>query len=142
MEYVHEGIQKGNQMYAYSTQSITSDKLLKIKNGNSEVVKQGYITKNIDYIFYTSSDLNENYKLYICDKNGNNEKEYTFSFGRPSEGEEEDNNNTTKIFLICLFSILTIILIVVLIIIFRRRCKKKNSENLLSRDSNENNLNN
>ena len=32
VQFAHVALKKGNQMYAYSTQIITSDKLLKIKN--------------------------------------------------------------------------------------------------------------
>ena len=38
--------------------------LLKISD---DIVKQGNITKNIDYIFYTSPDLDNKHELYICD---------------------------------------------------------------------------
>ena len=57
-----------------------------------KIVKQGYITKNIDYIFYTSSDLNENYKLYISDNDGNNERQYTFKFASPTSGADDQDN--------------------------------------------------
>ena len=94
MEYVHSGITKGNQMYAYCTKSITKNHLLKIKNGNGEIVKQGSITKTIDYIFYTSPNLDKNYKLYICDTNGNSEVEYTLTFGNPTSGDDDQDKKT------------------------------------------------
>ena len=40
MEYVHSGITKGNQMYAYYTGSIQANKILRVKNENSEIVKE------------------------------------------------------------------------------------------------------
>ena len=76
MEYVHEGISKGNQMSAYYSNSIQPTKKLIIKNGSGEIVKEGNITKKIDYIFYTSQELDKNYKLYICNLDGSNEKHY------------------------------------------------------------------
>ena len=91
MEYVHEGILKGNQMYAYYSGTLSQDKILKIKNGNGDIVKEGNITKTIDYIFYSSPDTNKNYKLYIYDKNGGNEKEYTLKFGTPTSGSDDQD---------------------------------------------------
>ena len=79
-------------MYAYYNQSISQDKILTIKNGKDEIVKQGYISKDIDYIFYTSSDLNENYKLFISDLDGKNENQYTFTFGNPINGADNQDN--------------------------------------------------
>ena len=52
MECIHEGIKKGNEMYAYFAGAITKNKILKIKDENNVVVKQGNITKDINYIFY------------------------------------------------------------------------------------------
>ena len=70
---------------------VSKDKILKIKNGNGDIVKEGNITKTIDYIFYSSPDTNKNYKLYIYDKNGGNEKEYTLKFGTPTSGSDDQD---------------------------------------------------
>ena len=45
MEYVHSGILKGNQMYAYYTGNIQANKILRIKNENNEVVKEATLPK-------------------------------------------------------------------------------------------------
>ena len=58
MEYIHSGIKKGNSMYAYYAGAITKDKTLIIKDENNVVVKEGAITKDINYIFYSSLKLN------------------------------------------------------------------------------------
>lgn len=94
MEQIHNGILKGNQKYAYYAQRISSGKTLKIKNGNSEVVKQGNITKDINYIFYSSSSLDNNYKFYIYNKDGSNEKELKFSFGNAKTGDDDQDIKT------------------------------------------------
>ena len=57
MKNVHIGIKKGNEMYAYYALSLTKDKTLTIKNGNGEVVKEGQIAKDINYIFFASLAL-------------------------------------------------------------------------------------
>ena len=93
MEYVHNGISKGNQMYAYYSQSISKNKILKIKNGDGDIVKQGNITKNIDYIFYTSPDLDNKHELYICDSNGSNEKKYSLTFKNPTSGSDDQDKS-------------------------------------------------
>ena len=90
MEYIHEGIKKGNMMYAYYAGDITKDKTLTIKNGNNEVVKEGEITKDINYIFYSSLQLDENYHFYITDSTGT-QTEYTFSFGTPESGDDDED---------------------------------------------------
>ena len=154
MEYVHEGISKGNQMSAYYSGNIQPTKKLKIKNGDSETVKEGIITKKIDYIFYTSPDLDKNYKLYICDSDGSNEQQYTFSFVNSKGGnddqdtktdnEDDGNNggnsdkgsNSKKTFLICFFSILIPLIIIILVIFICRR-GKKNSDEIMGTESNQ-----
>ena len=85
MECIHLGIKKGNEMYAYYKGSISKDKTLIIKNENNEVVKEGKITKDINYIFYSSLKLNKNYRFYI------DSKEYTFTFGTPESGEDDED---------------------------------------------------
>ena len=83
MEYVHSGLQKGNQAYAYYSQSINKNQLLTIKNGDGNVVKTANITKNINYIFYSSPDLDKNYKFYI------NENQYNFNTYNSPNGEDD-----------------------------------------------------
>ena len=90
MEQIHLGIKKGNEMYAYYSGAITKDKTLKIKNENNEVVKEGEITKDINYIFFSSFKLNQNYKFYIYDQSGN-ETQLTFTFGNPESGEDDED---------------------------------------------------
>ena len=96
MECIHEGIKKGNEMYAYYKGAIYKDKTLIIRNENNEVVKEGQITKDINYIFYSSMQLNKNYRFNVDDSSGS-ETEYTFTFGTPESGEDDedvhDDNN-------------------------------------------------
>ena len=95
MDCIHDGIKKGNEMYAYYKGSISQGKTLKIRNENNEVVKEGQITKDINYIFYSSLKLNQNYKFYICDSSGS-ETQYTFVFGIPESGEDDEDVHDDK----------------------------------------------
>ena len=94
LDILAKGISKGNQMSAYYSGNIQPTKKLKIKNGDSETVKEGIITKKIDYIFYTSPDLDKNYKLYICDSDGSNEQQYTFTFVNSKGGNDDQDTKT------------------------------------------------
>ena len=89
MECIHDGIKKGNEMYAYYKGDITKDKTLIIKNENNEIVKKCSITKDINYIFYSSLNVNENYRFYI-DDNGS-QTELSFTFGKPEEGDDDED---------------------------------------------------
>ena len=95
MEYIHSGIKKGNEMYAYYAGSLTKDKTLTIKNGNGEVVKEGQITKDINYIFFASLALDKNYKFYITDTSGK-QTQLTFTFGTPTSGEDDEDVHVNK----------------------------------------------
>ena len=90
MEQIHLGIKKGNEMYAYYSGAITKDKTLRIKNENGEVVKEGEITKDINYIFFSSLKLNSSYKFYITDSSGT-ESELKFTFGQPESGDDDED---------------------------------------------------
>ena len=63
--YVHRWIDKGNQFYCFYAGNINANRLLEIRNEKDEIVKAEMISKNISYIFYTSSKLNKNYRFYI-----------------------------------------------------------------------------
>jgi len=96
MEQIHAGILNGNMMYAYYAQSVTKDKTIKVVDENGEVVREGRITKDVNYIFYSSPNLNENYKFYLIDDN-NSETQYTFTFGTPSSdtsGKQDGNSKS------------------------------------------------
>ena len=88
MEYVHSGILKGNQAYAYYSQSLSKKQILTIKNGDGNVVKTANITKNINYIFYSSPDLDKNYQFYI------NEKKLTFNSGNSPNGKDDQDKSS------------------------------------------------
>ena len=132
LEFVHEGIKKGNQMYGFYSGMISKDKMLEIKDENNQIIKTGKITKDINYIFYTSSKINDKYKFTIYDENNNNNKmELNVTFGMPNIGKddldkhynniinnekknnnrEEQNNysNPIKVSILNIFIILTLI---------------------------------
>ena len=91
LEAVHAGIEKGNQMYAFHMGVINKNKLIEVKNEKNETVKQGSITKNINYIFYTSSKLNENYSFYIYDLLNDNNTKLNMTFAYPQSGEDDED---------------------------------------------------
>jgi len=93
MEYIHAGIKKGNQMYAYYTGAITKDKLLVIRNENNEVIKEGVITKDINYIFYSSPKLNEKYTFHIFERDNGAETKLETVFNTPENGEDDEDTN-------------------------------------------------
>ena len=114
MEKIHDGIKKGNEMYAFYATAITKDKILKIRDENNVVVKEGAITKDINYIFYSSLKINENYSFYIYDEN-NVETKLTFTFGKPAGGEDDEegkdwsHQNNLKISIFGLLLLLVLI---------------------------------
>ena len=89
MEQIHAGILKGNMMYAYYSAAVTKNKTIKVKNESGEVVREGRITKDINYMFYSSPNLNKNYKFYLVEDNGS-ETQYTFTFGNPTSGTDDE----------------------------------------------------
>ena len=95
MEKIHDGILKGNMKYAYYAQAITKDKTIKVKNEKGEVVREGNITKDINYIFYSSLSLNEKYHFYIIDTSGT-EEELTFTIGTPASGEDDEGKGDDR----------------------------------------------
>ena len=93
IEYIHAGIKKGNQMYAYYAGAITKDKLLEIRDENNEVVKEGVITKDINYIFYSSPKLNEKYTFHIFEQENGAETKLDTVFNTPENGEDNEDTN-------------------------------------------------
>ena len=63
MEYVYSGISKGNQIYVYYTQSIETNKILRIKNENNEIVKEANFPKIVSYTFFSCKGLCINFIL-------------------------------------------------------------------------------
>ena len=51
LEFVHECIKKGNQMYGFYSGVITKDKKLEIEDENNQIIKSERITKDINIIF-------------------------------------------------------------------------------------------
>ena len=91
MEKIHDGIKKGNEMYAYYDKDVTKGKFLKILNDKGDIIREDYIHKDINYIFYSSLDLNENYSFYM--KEENIETKINITFGKPKEGEDDEDKN-------------------------------------------------
>ena len=92
-EPVHEGIEQGNQMYGFYDGDISENSILEIRNHKNEFIKEKVIIKDINYIFYTSKDLNENYHFYIYDEKSGNKTELEFSFDYPNDGEDDFDEN-------------------------------------------------
>jgi len=91
IESVHEGIMKGNQMYAFYSGAITKDKNLEITNERDEVVKEGSIDRDITYIFYTSPKLNEDYNFYLYDKSNDFKTKLNITFNYPENGLDDED---------------------------------------------------
>ncbi len=93
LEAVHKGIHKGNQKYAFyqaqNKEVISKGKKIEILNEKDELIKDGEITKDINYIFYTSKDLNEKYKFNLIDKNTNEKTTLEMTYGEPAEGKDD-----------------------------------------------------
>ena len=100
MEYVHQGMTKGNQKYAYYENTIETNKILKIKNEENAEVKKEIIPKKIGYVFYTSANLTDKYKFYLADSTEGEESEIKFNFGTSPSGNDDGGdkgNNSDKI---------------------------------------------
>ena len=106
--YVHRWIDKSNQFYCFYEGIVQNNPKLEIRNEKNEIVKEEMITKNITYIFYTSSKINKDYHFYLYDKNDNqtelkitcdylNQGEDTddksYYFGSSEENKDEDTQN-------------------------------------------------
>jgi hypothetical protein len=89
IEAVHQGIHRGNQKYAYylAQSVISKDQKLEILNEKNELVKEGELTKDINYIFYTSKDLNEKYTFNLIQNN--NKTPLQMTFGDATQGKDD-----------------------------------------------------
>ena len=65
LQYSLQEYCESHQAYAYYSKSLSKNQILTIKNGDDNIVKTANITKDINYIFYSSPDLDKNYKFYI-----------------------------------------------------------------------------
>ena len=90
-ESVHEYINKGNLMYGVYIGAITENKIIQIRNEKNEVVKEGYINKDVDYIFYCSPEINENYKFILIDEVANTVTALNVTFAYPEKGEDDQD---------------------------------------------------
>ena len=97
LEMVHKGIHKGNQKYAFHNGVISKDQKLEILDEKDKLVKDGEITKDINYIFYTSLKLNEKYKFYLIDEVKNNKTLLNMTFGEPKEGKDDQDIKFKKV---------------------------------------------
>ena len=92
-EAVHEVIEKGNQMYAYYDGDLIENVYLEIRNEKDEMVKETFIYKLIDYIFYSSKHLNNDYHFYIREEGKDDRTELEMIFDYPNEGEDDEDLN-------------------------------------------------
>ena len=88
VQLVHDALSRGNQVYAYLDGKVTKNKILEIRDENGKVVKVGNITKDVNYMFYSSPKLNKNYTFYVIDQE-NKENKLPFEFGNPEEGLDD-----------------------------------------------------
>ena len=91
LEQVHKGVKKGNQMYAYYSGNIQKNKILEILDGKEKYANGGTITKDINYIFYTSSELNEDYTFYLIDEEKNERTQLNMIFGVPKDDVDDED---------------------------------------------------
>ena len=96
VDSIHRCIQKGNQMYAYYSGDISKYQLLEIRNEKDEIIKEGSITTDINYIFYSSSKLNENYHFFIYDELNDNKIELNITYGYPEIGLDNEDEKYIK----------------------------------------------
>ena len=94
-EIVHEGITKGNETFAYYMDKIkiNATQYLKIKDENGKEIRRHEILKNIEYVFYSSLNLNEKYKFYVSDTPEGEETELKFTFGK-TPGDKDDGSDS------------------------------------------------
>ena len=92
-EIVHEGITKGNETFAYYMDKINATQYLKIKDENGKEIRRREIPKNIEYVFYSSLNLNKNYIFYVSDTPEGTETELKFTFGK-TPGDKEDGSDS------------------------------------------------
>ena len=104
--YVHRWIDKSNQYYCFYEGKVENNPTLEIRNEKDELIKEEMITKNITYIFFTSSKINKDYNFYLIDKNkkknklnitcdyleqGEDTDDKNYYFGNNEESKNEDN---------------------------------------------------
>ena len=63
------------------------------KNEKDEVIKEGSLNTDINYIFYTSEKINEDYKFFIYDEKYGNKTELNIIFGFPENDLDDENVN-------------------------------------------------
>ena len=83
-------------MYAYYSGDISKYQLLEIRNEKDEIIKEGSITTDINYIFYSSSKLNENYHFFIYDELNDNKIELNITYGYPEIGLDNEDEKYIK----------------------------------------------
>ena len=93
MEPVHQSANTIYQNFIYSTNSYSANKEIKITSG-SEVIKTITIPKRTNYLFYTSSDTNSNYKF--SEGTTNYKTASTSSYSENSSSGDNDSNNAGK----------------------------------------------
>ena len=61
-------------MYTYYNGSISTNKILRVKNENDLIIKEATFPKTASYIFFSFKGLNSNYQFYLCDNSGTESK--------------------------------------------------------------------
>ena len=99
MEYLHSGIDKINQNYIYSTKSVSSSQNIYVYNDDNEVVYETTTPKDINYLFFTSSDTKSSYS-------------FATSSGKISTSNESKNSSN---YLYIRFSIFIFVLVFIIL---------------------------
>ena len=91
MEPIHQSANTISQNFIYSTKSYSANKVISIKSGD-ETIRTITIPKQINYLFYTSSDTNSNYKFSdgsTSYQTGSN----SVNFGTSNSGNNDDKSD-------------------------------------------------
>ena len=124
MEPVHKYVKTISQEFIYTTDSINANTEISIKNGDTNI-RTFTIPKNINYLFYTSKDTNENYRLSEgttynrTDALNSVENDNNFrGMNNPNFNNKDSNTNSTSSSSSFLSSLNILILLVLCLILY------------------------
>ena len=125
MEPVHKYVKTISQEFIYTTDSINANTEISIKNGDTNI-RTFTIPKNINYLFYTSKDTNENYRLSEgttynrTDALNSVENDNNFrGMNNPNFNNKDSNTNSTSSSSSSFLSSLNILILLLLCLILK-----------------------